>query len=196
MTSLGVDITKPPVLKAVFVSKANLTDITNPLAPLSIGGNLSLQVNLTDNGDPGTSDQIAFSLWDNGSTLLYSNNWNGTNSIESVLGGGNLVVHSSISLGSVKTVTNALLAEFGVKAYPNPFTDHINFDLQLRTDAKVRLEIYNINGVKVATVFNDAVVAYDRYQLEYTPDNASSGTLIYRLIINNELAFTGKLIHK
>ena len=200
MTSLGVDITKAPVLKAVFVSKANLTDITNPLSPQSIGGNLSLQVNLTDNGEPGTSDQIAFSLWDNGNTLLYSNNWNGTNSIETVLGGGNLVVHSSASLNknlvSPTNTTPLRAAEFGIKAYPNPFTDHITFDLQLQTDSKVRLEIYNINGTKLATVYDDMVVAYDKYQFEYTPENLSSGTLIYRLIINNEIAFTGKLIHK
>ena len=87
-------------------------------------------------------------------------------------------------------------AKSSLKAYPNPFTDHVNFELQLQTDSKVRLEIYNISGAKLATIFDDIVLAYDRYQFEYTPEVMSSGMLIYRLIINEQIAFTGKLIHK
>jgi surface protein len=98
MTSLGV---KPsPCSKATltqpctanFVSKANLTDVTNPAAPISLGGNLTLQVQMTDKGDPGSSDMIAFALY-NGSALLFSSNWSGTKTVEQLLGGGNLVVH-------------------------------------------------------------------------------------------------------
>ena len=77
---------------ANFVSKANLTDITNPNSPNSLLGNLTLQMKMTDKGSPGSTDTIAFSLYD-GSTLLYSSNWNGTQTIEQILGGGNLVVH-------------------------------------------------------------------------------------------------------
>ena len=113
------------------------------------------------------------------------------------LGGGSIVIHAAN--GSTKAMAAPepmTVTEFGVKAYPNPFTDHVTFDLQLKTDSKVRLEIYNINGTRLATIFDDMVVAYDRYQFEYTPENMSSGTLIYRLIIDEHIAFTGKLIHK
>jgi hypothetical protein len=78
--------------KANFVSKANLTDITNPNAPISLGGNLILQVQMTDKGNPGSSDTFSFALW-NGSQLLFSNNWTGTSTIEQILKGGNLVIH-------------------------------------------------------------------------------------------------------
>ncbi len=77
---------------ADFKSKANLTDVTNPLAPVSLGGNLQLQLTLTDKGEPGSSDTIAVTLW-NGSTLLFSSRWNGSSTVQDVLGGGNLVVH-------------------------------------------------------------------------------------------------------
>jgi hypothetical protein len=66
----------------------------------------------------------------------------------------------------------------------------------LRTDSKVRLEIFDIKGFKVATLFDDAALAYNRYQFEYTPENLSSGVLIYRLIIDEQFVYTGKLIHK
>src|SRR5206468_2803887 len=39
---------------ANFSSKANLTDITSPLAPISLGGGLQLVLTMTDKGEPGT----------------------------------------------------------------------------------------------------------------------------------------------
>ena len=201
MTSLGVNLAPHHANTALIVSKANMTDITDPVSPVLLGSMLKLQVNLTDNGDSGENDKIGISLW-NGSTLLFSSNWNGTATAQKQIGDGNLIIHSGSSFGdSYNPPDNdnrehLLSTEIGVKAYPNPFTDHVYFDLQLRTDSKVRLEIYDINGSKIATLFNDVVVAYNRYQLEYTPDNVSSGLLIYRLIVDDQIAFTGKLVHK
>jgi hypothetical protein len=76
---------------ADFRSKANLTDVTNPLAPISMGGGLTAQVTMTDKGEPGSADSIGITLW-NGNTLLFSSRWT-TKTEETVVGGGNLVVH-------------------------------------------------------------------------------------------------------
>jgi hypothetical protein len=121
-----------------------------------------------------------------------------------LLSGGNLVVHSGFSFAPPKAGTSTTIsampaeipeAEFGLKAYPNPFTDHIYFDIQLMTNSKVRLEIYDVTGTKLATVFDYDVVAYDNYQVEYTPKNVSNGILFYRLIVDGLPMFNGKLIH-
>jgi hypothetical protein len=77
---------------ADFRSKANLTDVTDPDNPVSLGGNLTLQVTMADKGEPGSSDTIAVTLWD-GNQLLFSSEWNGSKTVEMALGGGNLVVH-------------------------------------------------------------------------------------------------------
>jgi hypothetical protein len=77
---------------ATWSSKANLTDVTNAIAPVSIGGGWSLQMSMTDKGEPGKDDSIAVTLW-NGSTLVFSSNWDGAKTPEQILGGGNLVVH-------------------------------------------------------------------------------------------------------
>jgi hypothetical protein len=78
---------------AVFTSKASVTDITDPLAPISLGGGHSFQMKLTDKGEPGKTDTIGITLYANGSgALLFSSNWNGTSTIEQLLGGGNLQV--------------------------------------------------------------------------------------------------------
>ncbi|MCB0231447.1 MAG: hypothetical protein KDH90_20400 [Anaerolineae bacterium] len=68
---------------ADFRSKANLT---------GVGGNLTLQMTLTDKGEPGASDTIGITLW-NGNNLLLSSEWTGAQTIETLLGGGNLAVH-------------------------------------------------------------------------------------------------------
>ncbi len=77
---------------ADFRSKANLTDVTDPAHPVTISGNLALQVTMTDKGDPGSSDTIAVTAW-NGNTLVFSSEWNGAKTVEGLLDGGNLVVH-------------------------------------------------------------------------------------------------------
>ncbi|MDH4104346.1 MAG: hypothetical protein OEV29_13360, partial [Thermoleophilia bacterium] len=95
-TSTGGVCTGPPSGACFglgdFRSKANLTDVTDPLAPVSLGGGLTVQVTMTDKGEPGSSDSIGVTLW-NGSTLLFSSQWTGAQTTEKVISGGNLVVH-------------------------------------------------------------------------------------------------------
>jgi hypothetical protein len=95
-TSDGSACSGPPSSEcfgiADFRSNANLADVTDPLAPVSLGGNLTLQVTLTDKGESGSSDTIGVTLWD-GSKLIFSSEWSGAKIVEQMLGGGNLVVH-------------------------------------------------------------------------------------------------------
>ena len=90
MHSLGVNPNDET--KATFLSKANLTDITDPDNPIGIGGNLTLAMTVTDLGEPGSMDSIGITLWD-GNTLLYSSNWTGSQTQEQTLDGGNTLVH-------------------------------------------------------------------------------------------------------
>jgi hypothetical protein len=78
---------------AVYTGKANLTDITDPLNPISLGGGHSFQMKLTDKGEAGMTDTIGITLYANGNgSLLFSSNWDGTKTVEQSLGGGNVVV--------------------------------------------------------------------------------------------------------
>jgi hypothetical protein len=95
-TPAGSTCAGPPSLTcfglANIASKATLTDITNPNNPIQLGGNQTLNVTLTDKGNPGSSDSIGITLW-NGNTLLFSSEWTGSKTMEDTLSGGNLVVH-------------------------------------------------------------------------------------------------------
>jgi hypothetical protein len=58
----------------------------------AIDGNGTLQVKLTDMGEPGKSDTISLTVWNKSGGLWYASNSDGTKTIEQLLGGGNLVV--------------------------------------------------------------------------------------------------------
>jgi MBG domain/MBG domain (YGX type) len=77
---------------STFNGKASIQDITIPAAPISVDGNASLQVTMTDNGEPGSNDTIGITVWNKNGGLWFSSNWSGTKTLEQLLGGGNLVV--------------------------------------------------------------------------------------------------------
>jgi hypothetical protein len=104
----------------------------------------------------------------------------------------------SLSSNYVLTFKGAdftITSKFEMNAYPNPFTDRVYFELELNDDANVRIEIFNLSGIKIATAFSENVQA-DFYRIEYVPEHVSSGLLIYKLIIDGDVILTGKLIHK
>lgn len=109
MTSLSVQpatFSMPPA--AVFNGKASIQDFTNPDAPLSVDGNATLQVTMTDFGESGgeqnlsNPDRIAITVWDKSGGLWFASSWNGKKTIEQRLEAGNLKINSS---GSVVTGT-------------------------------------------------------------------------------------------
>ena len=94
MRTLAVQtVTTSPLVKAaVYTGTASLTDVTDPLHPIALGGNNTFQMELTDKGEPGRYDTIGFTVWNEWGGLLFSSRWNGTRTVEQALGGGNLVV--------------------------------------------------------------------------------------------------------
>jgi hypothetical protein len=95
MQSLAVDARNPKRQTATFITKSNLTDITNPMSPVAKGGNLYLYVNMIDNGEPGSKDSISFVLVPSSSdpnilaNIMYSSNWVSTKTNQMILSGGN-----------------------------------------------------------------------------------------------------------
>lgn len=89
---------------ATFNSKATLADITNPTSPIALGGNLNLQIQALDKGEPGSNDQIAATLYD-GTTLLFSTGG------QKALAGGNIQVRQALLLAGAAGAADASLNE-------------------------------------------------------------------------------------
>lgn len=105
-------------------------------------------------------------------------------------------IGADLTINLVTATTQINQGEFGLKVFPNPFTDHLYFDLQLNKNVKALVEIFNVSGVKMATIFSDDVKAGQIYRIEYIPDNVSIGILFYRLVTDGQVSFTGKLVHR
>lgn len=88
MTSLVAQ----PGGKAIFNGKASIQDISDPLNPIAVDGNATLQLVMTDRGEPGTTDSIGITIWNKSGGLWFSSNWDGSKTVETTLGGGNIVV--------------------------------------------------------------------------------------------------------
>jgi hypothetical protein len=161
--SLGVNATNPNAQTAQFVAKANLQDITNPLAPVSLGGNLGLHVNMIDHGEPGTNDSISIVLTTAYgvdptilANLLYTSNWVSSQTQQMGLSGGNLVVHSGFNLNPTITTVTTKIDEvdktapavdlFQVKAWPNPTEHHFTLITGSNTNEVVEVRIFDISG--------------------------------------------------
>ena len=166
-------------MKAMFKGKGTING----------SGNYGLLLSAID----GFPDKFRIKIWDiELGGIIYDNQIGSDDDSDpiTVISGGSIVIHDAKSKKSIQT------PEFGVNAYPNPFIDHIYFDLQLKTDSKVQLEIFNLVGRNLSVIYDGIVVAYDRNQFIYFPENYSSGMLIYRLVVDGQITFTGKLIHK
>src|SRR5213076_1019325 len=68
MTSLSTTVASGT---ATFNGKATIQDITDPSNPLAVEGNATLQVDMTDMGEPGSSDQIAITVWNKSGGLWF-----------------------------------------------------------------------------------------------------------------------------
>jgi hypothetical protein len=162
MNSLSVNSTKSnshPYPTAVFTGKASIQDITDPSLPVSVDGNATLLVSMTDAGEPGSSDKIAITVWNKNGGLWYSSNWNGTITIEQLLGGGNLKINGG-NVGSSTTnpaTVPVTLHSEEIKSekqkfivYPNPGSGLFTLRMEAITDLSgYDYHLYSQTGVGV-----------------------------------------------
>lgn len=72
-----------------------------------------------------------------------------------------------------------------INAYPNPFTDIVNFQISATVSGKVTLEVYNLQGQKLGIAFEGWMMAGDVKNVQYK-SRGSSGGLIYHLSIGDK----------
>jgi len=144
--------------------KANITDITNPLSPVTVDGNATLQVSMTDAGEPGSGDKIGIIVYNKSGGVWYSSNWNGTSTVQQTLAGGNLVVHSSTAVTAdlpARSMTQTAAAQqlsapaadnFEVKISDNPTETYFTLHVQGNPDRTVEVRVFNMKGKLVEQV--------------------------------------------
>jgi hypothetical protein len=81
-----------------------------------------------------------------------------------------------------------------VTAFPNPFTDNINFQVETKQSGQGVLEVYNMTGQKVKTIFSGYMNA-GRQRFSMTVPAGQTSVLLYVFTMGNQ-RITGKLLHQ
>ena len=97
------------------------------------------------------------------------------------------------SLITQDTKAETIISSLTVKAYPNPFTDKVRFEVNSPEAGQGSLEVFTVLGQKVKTVYQGRIIN-GMQSFELNVPEAFRTTLIYRLNVNGK-QITGKLIN-
>ena len=171
-------------------------------------GNGKVILTVYDWGEPGSNlaqkqpDEIGFVIFDNKGNIVHATNvYNNMDGLKPVgvqyLDAGNIQVHANPTNLENKSAEVLFTddMEHALKVYPNPFTHRLYFDLQWNQTSHALLEIFDIRGVKLTTLFDNTVEAGHFYRIEYAPGAVTPGMLMYRLVIGNEV-INGKVLYQ
>jgi hypothetical protein len=165
VNTLSIDATG---LKGYFNTKANITDITDPLNTKSVydpngvalPGGLDLTVWINDVSQGGQGDQVAIQLF-NGSQLVYSSNWVSNKTTLQNLNGGNISVRIGGAVAPIittdkQTISTSIAKEVNttlkVAVYPNPAFSRFTVKfIGGNVEEPARVRIFNQLGQIVET---------------------------------------------
>lgn len=84
-------------------------------------------------------------------------------------------------------------AKLSVTAYPNPFGKNVKFLIESPVAGNATLDVYNIVGQKLHTVYHGYLYAGAKRLIDYNVPSSFKGALIYTLRIGNQ-EINGKLV--
>jgi hypothetical protein len=115
-------------------------------------------------------------------------------SINLLLNCNNVLAISSEEITTDLKETN--LNEFSdLKVYPNPFNDRLRFEFISPESVNARIDLYDITGRMVKTIFEAPVNGGVINEAEFKPETIISGMYIYRVTLG-ESVYNGKVVFK
>jgi hypothetical protein len=78
--------------------------------------------------------------------------------------------------------------------YPNPFRDRLNFIFTPDREVSVKLELYDMTGSLVETLFEDRVQQNQQIEVQYYRQKQHTSVLFYRLTMDDEVRI-GKVLY-
>lgn len=117
---------------------------------------------------------------------------NGTNDLQD-----NLELFTKNILSYLKdpvttNVNDDLSRKLNVVAYPNPFSGLVNISFSLENRADVQIEIYDLQGQRVAQILNETRTAGE-HRVQWEPAQQTAGVYMYRLEVDG-VATHGKIL--
>ena len=93
---------------------------------------------------------------------------------------------TTIARSIEQPVVETPVTNLTVTAYPNPFTDKVKFSIVSPVSGKASLDVYNIMGQKIRTIYQGYLFAGKGQVVEYRISSAYQGNLIYTLRVGDK----------
>ena len=98
-----------------------------------------------------------------------------------------------VKAAPVRNIQEVKATELTVSAYPNPFTDKVRFSIVSPVSGKASLDVYNMMGQKIRTIYQGYLIAGKGQLVEYRISSEYQGNLIYTLRVGDQQV-NGKLL--
>ncbi len=103
---------------------------------------------------------------------------------EDIIRNGEVKVISNNNLNQIQLTKVEIPKQFELSQnYPNPFNPSTIIKFGLPENSRVKLEVYNVLGEKIATLLNNELKA-GYYSINFDASNLTSGVYIYRIETN------------
>ena len=176
-----------------FNTKANLTDITDPINTISLGGSLDLSVQAFEAVVAGNPHKIGVTLRSNTGELMFSNNWVLGKTEMQALKGGKISVRSTSTITTTPqrlatpTANVAPATRDLLEVFPNPVVEQATIHFHTEKGGKAQVYLYDQIGRIVSTLFNAEVQGGQEYYLPLNRELLADGVYFCRLISNGKV---------
>lgn len=157
-------------------------------------GNYGFIITVTDD----CPDKFRIKIWNNATgKIVYDNQIGSPDNANpnTVIGGGSIVIHNTESKSVVITEITSVAEELIITVYPNPFTERLHFGFVSPANVNARIDLFDMNGRLVKTIFEQQVEANQYYEAEFKPETIISAFYMYRITLG-DLVQNGKIIFK
>jgi hypothetical protein len=132
----------------------------------------------------------------------YSDVNNAVDAINNAFDGCSRFIRYDLCISSLITTTSRIAPKsmevipdlVKVNAYPNPFSDKVRFTIRSSASGQGSLDVFNMVGQKINTVFQGHVNANSEKVIEYRVPTVARQNLIYVFTINGQKV-SGKLLN-
>jgi hypothetical protein len=106
-----------------------------------------------------------------------------------------LTVTAKTKSVEIATASEPVFEYADLKVYPNPFSEKLRFEFVSPVDAHARIQLFDVMGRMVKTVFDNPVQGGINYTAEFIPGSLITSMYFYRMTLG-ENVFVGKVIYK
>jgi len=103
--------------------------------------------------------------------------------------------HQTIFVSSKKPADDKGMVKIDVIATPNPFRDQCTLTIVAQENGKAVVTITDMQGRRIAEAYNGPVTAGEATYVSFKPVDNGSGTFLYRVSMNGEVAH-GRMMYQ